>query len=226
MLWGSRGWKDIYKVEEYFPETTGIDDANRELNQFIGDRHPVEQAYGQNIAVLFLYCDYQAQKDQSAVNMIGSLLRQIAPGAVGIVGEIQNAFKKSGQGGEKGLRLPEMRELFVKTISSLDRVYICVDAMDELLPQHRSEFLCTLKQIIQEAPNTRLFLTGRPHIRGELDKHLTRGAHIIQIVPDQGDIALYLSRKMDDDDDRDPDLMTENLKKDIMKTMLEKASEM
>ena len=158
--------------------------------------------------------------------MIGSLLRQIALGAVGIVGEIWNAFKKLGQGGEKGLRLLEMRELFVKTISSLERVYICVDAMDELLPQHRSEFLRTLKQIIQEAPNTRLFLTGRPHIRGELDKHLTRGAHAIQIVPDQGDIARYLSRKMDDDDDRDPDLMTDNLKRDIMKTILEKASEM
>ena len=41
MLWGSRGWKDIYKVEKYFPETTGIDDANRELNQFIGDRQPM-----------------------------------------------------------------------------------------------------------------------------------------------------------------------------------------
>ena len=186
-----------------------------------------EQTYGQNIAVLFLYCDYQAQNDQSAVNMIGSLLRQIALGAAeGILGEIQNAFDKSRQGGGKGLRLPEMRELFVKTISSLDRVYICIDAMDELLPQHRSELLRTLKLIIQEAPNTRLFLTGRPHIRGELDKHLTRGANAIQIVPDQGDIAEYLSRKMDDDDDRDPDLMTENLKKDIMKTMLEKASEM
>ena len=185
-----------------------------------------EQAYGQNIAVLFLYCDYQARNDQSAVNMIGSLLRQIVLGGAGIPDEIQNAFDKSKKGGGKGLRLLEMRELFVKTIGSYKRVYICIDAMDELLPQHRPEFLRTLKQIIQEAPNTRLFLTGRPHIRGELDKHLTRGAHTIQIVPDQGDIAEYLSRKIDDDDDRDPDLMTENLKNDIMKTMLEKASEM
>ena len=183
-----------------------------------------EQAYGQNIVVLFLYCDYQAQKDQSAVNMIGSLLRQIALGAVGIPGEIQNAFDKSRQGGGKSLRLVEMRELFVKIIGSYERVYICVDAMDELLPQHRSEFIRALQQIIQEAPNTRLFLTGRPHVRGELDKHLNRGAHTIQIVPDQEDIARYLSRKIDDDED--PDLMTENLKRDIMKTMLEKASEM
>ena len=185
-----------------------------------------EQAHEQSVAVLSLYCDYQAKKDQSAVNIIGSLLRQVALGIVGIVGEVQNAFKKLGQGGERGLRLPEMRELFVKTIGSLERVYICVDAMDELLPQHRSEFLRTLQQIIKEAPNTRLFLTGRPHIRGELDKHLTKGAYTIHIVPDPADITNYLSRKIDDDDDQDPDLMTECLRNDIVKTMLEKASEM
>ena len=124
------------------------------------------------------------------------------------------------------VRLCEMLELFVKTISSLERVYICVDALDELQPQHRSEFLRTLQQIIQEAPDTRLFVTGRPHTRRELDKYLTKGAYTIQIVPDQGDIAKYLSRKMDEDDARDPDLMTENLRNDITKIMLEKASNM
>ena len=184
-----------------------------------------EQACGQNIAVLSLYCDYQAHKDQSAVNMIGSLVRQVALGEVGM-GEIRDAFQKSRQGGGKGLRLPEMLGLLVKTIGSFKRVYICVDAIDELLPQHRSELLRALRQIIQEAPSTRLFLTGRPHIRGELDRYLTEGAYLIHIVPDKRDIAIYLSRKMDDDDARDPHLMTENLKNDIMKTMLEKTSEM
>ena len=185
-----------------------------------------EQAYGQNIAVLFLYCDYQSQKDQSAVNMIGSLLRHITLGAVGNVDEIRKSFEKSRQGGGDGLRLSEMLELFVKTMSCLERVYISVDAIDELLPQHRSEFLRALQQIIQEAPNSRLFLTGRPHIRGQLEKCLTRAAYTIHIVPDQGDITRYISQKMDDDDSRDPDLMTESLRHDIMKIMFEKASDM
>jgi len=118
-----------------------------------------------NIAVLSLYCDYQAQKDQSAVNMIGGLLRQVALGSARIVGEIQNAFDRSRQGGGKGLRLQEMLGLFVKIIGSIERVYICVDAMDELVPEHRSEFLRALRQITQEAPNTRLFLTGTTHSR-------------------------------------------------------------
>ena len=155
------------------------------------------------------------------MDMIGSLLRQ-----VGNKGEIQKAFEKSKQGDGKGLRLPEMLRLFVKTIGSLERVYVCVDAVDELLPEHRSEFLRALRQIIQEAPNTRLFLTGRPHIRLDLDSHLTESAYTIHIVPDQGDIATYLGYKMDDDEDQDPDLMTESLRNDIMKTMLEKASDM
>ena len=158
--------------------------------------------------------------------MIGSLLGQIALGGVGIVGEIKNAFENSKWGGGKGLRLPEMVGLFVKTISSIERVYICVDAMDELVSQHRSEFLRALRQITKEAPNTRFFLTGRPHIRSEINKHPTKGAYTIQIVPDQGDIARCISRKIDDDGDRDPDLMTEDLKNYMMKIMLEKASNM
>jgi len=118
-----------------------------------------------------------------------------------------------------------MLELFAKVSSSIERVYICVDAVDELLPQDRSDFLRALRQIIQDAPNARLFLTGRPYIRRELDDYIMEGSHVINIFADQGDIARYVGRKIGDDNARDPDLMTEDLKNDIMKTMLEKASE-
>ena len=184
------------------------------------------QARGQNIAVLSFYCNYQARKDQSVTKIIGSLLRQVVAAVARVPEEIHDAFEESKQRGGKHLRLLDMLKLFVSVISSMGRVYICVDAVDELLPQNRSEFLRALRQVVQEASNARLFLTGRTYIRRELDKHLTRGGYIIHIVPDQGDITRYLSQKMDDDDDRDADLLTENLKNDIVKTMLEKSSEM
>ena len=44
MLWGSRSWKDIYKVHEYFLES--IEDANKELNQFISNRYPIRASLG------------------------------------------------------------------------------------------------------------------------------------------------------------------------------------
>ena len=181
---------------------------------------------GENMVILYLYCDYQTQKDQSAVNIIGSLLSQVALGASQIPSDVQRAFEL-GQRGRHTLQLSDMLELLGKTVSSIERVYICLDAMDELLPQNRSELLRTLRQIIRDTPNIRLFLTGRPYIRGELDKYLTKRAYIIHIVADQGDIARYISRKMEDDeDDGDPDLMPDDLKHDILKTMLDKASEM
>ena len=93
----------------------------------------LEQTRGQNIAVLSLYCDYQAQKDQSAVNMIGGLLRQLTLGAPRVPGEIKSSFEKSKRGGCQALRLPDMVKLFVRAISSIDRVYLCVDAVDEVL---------------------------------------------------------------------------------------------
>ena len=49
----------------------------------------------------------------------------------------------------------------------MKRAYIYVDAVDELLPQNRSEFLRALRQVVQEASNARLFLTGRTYIRGQ-----------------------------------------------------------
>ena len=184
-----------------------------------------DQACGQNIAVLSLYCDYQAQKDQSAINMIGSLLGQVVVGGARIPVEVKSAFDGSKKRGGQGLRLPSMLKLFTKTTNSFERVYICIDAVDELLSQNRSELLRALRQIIQDAPNTRLFLTGRPYIRAELDKYLTLGAYIIHIVTEKEDITRYLTQKMDEDD-ADPKLMTEDLKNDIIKTMLGKASEM
>ena len=185
-----------------------------------------KQTRGRNIAVIFLYCDYQTQKDQSAVNMIGSLVRQVSLRPQRIPSGIKRAFDESKQEGGDGLQLPDMVKLFVQVIGSIEVVYLCVDALDEMLTQHRLELLRALRQIIQDAPNVRLFLTGRPYIRAELDKHLTKRALAIHIVADQGDITRYLSQKMDDDDDQDPGLMTDDLKNDIMKTMLEKPSEM
>ena len=185
-----------------------------------------KQTRGQNIAVLLLYCDYQSQKDQSAVNMIGSLVRQATLRAHRIPNEIKSAFDESKLEGGDGLPLPDMVKLFIKVSGYMEVVYLCVDAVDEVLPQHRLGFLRALREIVEDAPNVRLFLTGRPYIRAELDKHITKRACAIHVMADQGDITRYLSQKMDDDAEQDPGLMTEDLKNNIMKTMVEKSSEM
>ena len=156
--------------------------------------------------------------------MIGSLIRQVALRGTRIQREIKSAFDESMQEGGDSLQLPDMVKLFIKVIGSIELVYLCIDAVDEMLPQQRLKFLHALQQIVQETPIVRLFLTGRPHIRVEFDRLLTKRAYSIDIVADRGDIIRYLCQKMDDD--QDPGLMTDSLRNVIMKTMLENASEM
>ena len=184
-----------------------------------------EQACREGVVVLFFYCNGQEQKDQLAVNIIGSLLRQFAVGAAEIPKEIHSAFEESRQRGGKGLQLPDMVQLFVKTIIPIERAYICIDGADELLPQDLSGLFGALGQIIREVPNTRLFLTGRPHICREIEKHLMEGAYSINIIVDQGDIARHMSRKMDDGNSRDADVKTDDPKNNLRGGMSEKASE-
>ena len=87
-----------------------------------------------NIAVVFLYCDYQVQKDQSAVNMIGSLIRQAALQAPRIPSEIKSAFDESRGGGGYGLQLPDMVKLFVEVTGYLEVMYLQINAVPEAIP--------------------------------------------------------------------------------------------
>jgi len=184
-----------------------------------------EQARRDGVVILFFYCDPRARKEQSAVNIIGCLLRQFVLGGAGIPEGIRSASEEFRQTYGKGLQLPDMVKLFVKTIIPVERAYICIDAADELLPEDRSKLLGALGQIARDAPNTRLFLTGRTNIRGEIEKHFMNGAYNINIETDQGDVARQISRKMDTNA-RDADMLTENPIKDIMGGTSEKSSEM
>ena len=178
---------------------------------------------GESAAVSSLYCDYQAS-NQSPVNMIGALLKQVVAGPAEIPAEIMYYFKESRKLGGQGLRLTDMVNLFVKASSSFKRVFVCIDAVDELLAKDRPDFIRALRHIIDGAPNIRLLLTSRPHVRVELNKHLADRAYIIQVEADQGDITRYVQLKIDDDPH--PGLMSEDLRKGIIKAMLEKTSGM
>jgi len=184
-----------------------------------------EQACRDGVVVLFFYSNHRAQKDQSAVNIIGCLLRQFILGTGEIPEGIRSAFEESGQGYRKGLQLLDMVKLFIKTIIPVERAYICIDSMDEILPEERSKFLDALGQISQEVPNTRLFFTAMPHIRPEIQKHFKDGPESKSIKLDPLDIGRHISWKLYDNE-RDAEVLTEDPMNDIIGGKSEKTSEM
>jgi len=182
-----------------------------------------DQAAGKDVAVVGLYCDFLAQHEQSTTNILGAILKQLVSRG-GIPGYIREAFQKAKREfGGRGLRLPDMVEILKKTITSLERMYICIDALDELVPKHRRELLRSLKEIIRASSNMRVLLTGRPHIDDEIVECFDKAVRI-PIVPIQDDIRSYLQMRIDVD--TTPKAMDAELRADIMRIIPEKISEM
>ena len=182
-----------------------------------------DQAGRKDIAVVGLYCDFLAQQEQSTASMLGAMLKQLV--SRGRIPEhIREAFQKAKKEfGGRGLRLHDLVGLLRRTIAPLARVFICVDALDESASKHRRELLESLRDIVQVSPNTRIFLTGRPHIDDEIIQ-LFRQAVRIPVNPTQEDIKSYLEMRLDGD--ADPRAMDDELRADIMRVIPAKISEM
>ena len=177
----------------------------------------------QNTAVACFYVDFAAREEQSPTNMLGSLLKQIVGGLEKIPDEIRETFQdyKKVIGG-RGLRVPEIVEI-LQTVTSLQPTYICIDALDECMERHRPEVLDSLRQILEKSPNTRIFLTGRRHIRGEIDKHLGGRAEILSIKPNYDDIVGYIRMRLRKDTSLDA--MDSGLEAEIIKSITENIPE-
>ena len=182
-----------------------------------------DKAGEQNIAVACFYVDFAAREEQSPTNMLGSLLKQIVGGLERIPEEISRIFQdyKKVIGG-RGLRVPEIVKL-LQAVTSLQPTFICVDALDECAEAHRSEVLDSLRQILTSCPNTRLFLTGRHHIRGEITRHLVGRVATLYIKPNHDDIAGYIRLRLSKDTSLDA--MDGGLEAEIIKTIAENIPE-
>ena len=166
----------------------------------------------------FFYCDFAAQKEQSPTSILGSLLKQVVGGLKEIPAKISRAFRDQENviGGRK-LGLGEVVEM-LQDISSSRTTFICVDALDECIAEHRATLLDSLKQILHKSPSTRVFLAGGLHIQDEVEKHLAGRIVAASITPTNDDILRFLRAKLSED--TTPDAMDENLVEGSIKSII------
>ena len=197
--------------------------ANRNISSLVIDSL-CDQAGGQNVSVACFYFDFAAQKEQSPTNTMGALLKRVVGGLEEIPVEISRAYQDQKKAiGGRGPRLPDIVKMLQATTSK-ERTLICIDALDECVPEHRSKLLGSLNQILQESPGTRIFVTGRPHIGPEIGKRLGGRMTSLSISPKRGDIVTYLHSKLEED--TTPDAMDSRLEVDILRKIPEDISEM
>ena len=182
-----------------------------------------DQTGEENIAVAAFYCDFLSQQEQTINNILGAILKQLVSRGV-IAKDLRDLFQKAKKEvGGRGPRLADLMGMLRTAIASQPRVFICIDALDECLPKCLPELLESLSDIIRDSPDTRMFLTGRPHVKEDIQGYFTR-AVVIPISPNTGDIRNYLEMKLDRD--AEPGAMSNDLRADIVRVILEKISDM
>jgi len=167
--------------------------------------------------VVCFYFDFAARNKQSPLKMLGSLLRQLVSGEEEIPEAIAQDFRKEKSAiGGRGLQVPAILKLF-QTIAATKRAFICVDALDECVPENRKVVLGSLDQILQGSPTIRLFMTGRPHVRSEVEGGLSGIPTFVFIRATEDGVVRFLREKLRKD--TIPDMMSSTLEEDIMRSI-------
>jgi len=197
--------------------------TNHDVSSLVID-YLCDQAGGQNATVACFYFDFAARKEQSPASMLGCLLRQLVFGLEDIPEEISRAYKdrKNAIGGQ-GPQISTLLKM-LQAASAKKRAIICIDALDECATKHLAQLLDSLNQILQQSPDTRIFVTGRPHVLLELGRRLA-GMVVSRLVsPRSDDIIRYIRSRLAAD--TISDAMDSNLQTDIMGKVREDISEM
>ena len=176
-----------------------------------------DEAEEEGLAVAWLYIDYLAQEEQTVTNLMGAILKRLVGGR-----EMPKEIEKAFHQGRRPL-LAELIGILKKAMASLPPVFLCIDALDECLPKNLPDLLDSLRDIVRESPTTRIFLTGRPHVMEAIQRYYP-AAVVIPISPNTDDVRSYLQMKLDKDED--PEAMDDSLRVDIVKTILDKVSDM
>ena len=152
--------------------------------------------------------------------MLDAILKQVD----NIPQEIGAAFERSRNqpyGGD--LESGEILRLLVSSLRTMQRSYICIDALDEVPRVYRPELFKSLVQLSQESPGTRLFLTCRQYMREEISSYFTRGTEI-RFEPTEDDIRNFLA--MEFRNSTGPQAMNCSFRGEILKTIPENIPKM
>ena len=146
----------------------------------------------QNIGVAYLYCDYKNREQQTSMDLIAVLLKQLIRNNISLPDSIHDLYKRHEQRKTRP-SLEEISQSLFSVIGGLSRTYIVVDALDELSDNDGTRFrlLSELFRVRDSSPSrVGLFATSRyiPHITDQF-----RDDTKLDIRADDDDMSSYLS---------------------------------
>jgi len=156
--------------------------------------------------------------------MLGSVLNQVIGGMERIPEEILWVLQEQKRvvSGRKP-RLADIVKM-LQLITSSQHTFMIIDALDECTAVQQFRLFDSLKEILEQSRGARIFVTGRLHIRAEIENRLARRVISVSVSPTRNDIVRFLRVRVRED--QTPDAMDEILEADILENISGGISEM
>jgi hypothetical protein len=158
----TRCWKDNYVVSYFLSLKLATESGH---SSAVADCLQGE-SYGEpRVAAISIYSDHTDRDKQTGLAMIGAVIKQLVRWAQTVPTTILDLFRRRDKE-QRSMDEEDARKIFGLVIDQFDTIYICVDALDECVPESRAQFLRFLKAV--DSPSIRLFLTGRHSVEAEV----------------------------------------------------------
>ena len=156
--------------------------------------------------------------------MLGCLLKQMVSRMERIPEEILMTF--NDQKNVIGGLAPQLADIvkMLQVTTSSQPTFMCIDGLDECAELQQIRVLGSLKQILDNSPATRIFISGRFHIRAEVERALAGRVVCLSIAPTKSDIMGYLGARLGEYETRDS--IDDSLETEILRKIPQRLSEM
>ena len=154
-----------------------------------------------------MYADYKDQSNQTLAHILGSFLHQFlttqrAHIPEEIIQKLQDIRRRASKPG-----IEDSLALLRTWLHQLNRVFICIDAVDELEPKILHQLLSVLQGLVTNSKfgsnKIRIFLTGRSHIEAEVQKYLPVGQNHKVTIRASQDIQEFVEQQITSDTNQD-----------------------
>lgn len=133
--------------------------------------------------------------DQSAANVLASLLRQLVEQDDSIPDDIMNQYHSYSQKGKR-LSLQESLKLLLCVIPRFHRIHVVIDALDECSTDaaNRDQFLDSIEKILLD--NVRVLFTSRDSVTETISRFPDAGR--LDIRANDDDVRTFLAARIDE----------------------------
>lgn len=148
-----------------------------------------------DIAVAFIYFDYQKKEDQTANVVTGSILRQWAQYQPELDSSIKSlyAVHQQYQNTPRSLSIDEYVRCMNSLADHFSLTFIMLDALDECESHERFELLNRVVRHMN-VERTRIFATCRPHVHNVSD--FFKNSEKVEIVAHMDDLRSYVTEEL------------------------------